>query len=312
MIKNIRQKLVSIKNRNPYLYYLWTEYIRLKGLKSIKKYTDIEDINNRYYKKAGRFPNLEHPVLFSEKIQWLKLHYRHPEMPVVVDKFAVRGWLKKKGYASLLNEMYQAYSDVDEIDLDILPNKFVMKATHGSGWNLIVTDKRKIDWFIWKKIMKSWLKHNIFWAGREWVYKDVKPQIICEKFMTDKSGGLQDYKFHCFNGQPKFIQVNKGRGKKDHVQNFYDLKWQLQKFGKDLNPKLDEKIPPPYQLEKMIEIATDLSQEFPYVRVDFYEVDQKIIFGELTFFPNSGMPDFKPAEYDKVWGDLLILPAKNH
>ncbi len=311
MINNIRQKLVSIKNSNPYLYYLWTEYIRLKGLKSLKKYTDIEDINIRYYKKSGHFPNLEHPVLFSEKLQWLKLYYRHPEMPVVVDKFAVRAWLKKKGYASLLNEMFQTYSDVDEIDLDVLPNQFVMKATHGSGWNLIVTDKNKIDWFIWKKIMKSWLKHNIFWAGREWVYKDVKPQIICEKFMTDKSGGLQDYKFHCFSGQPKFIQVNKGRGKKDHVQNFYDLKWQLQKFGKDLSPKLDEKIPPPYKLEKMIEIASDLSQEFPYVRVDFYEVDKKIIFGELTFFPNSGMPDFKPEEYDKVWGDLLILPAKN-
>lgn len=310
---SLKKQLTLLKNNNVFLYYLWTEYIRRKGLKLLNQLSDVEEINRLYkMKSGGRLPNLEKPELFSEKMQWLKLNYRNKKMPIAADKYKVRQLVKDKGYADTLNELLFVFEDVKDIDLSTLPKQFVIKATHGSGWNLIVRDKSKINWFWWRKILKSWLKHNIFWAGREWVYKDLKPRLICEKFLTDKSGDLIDYKFHCFNGAPIYIQANNGRGKKRHAQNFYDLDWNLQAFGKDLTPLKDVFIEKPTQLNKMITMAKDYAKDFPYVRVDFYEVNNKIIFGELTFFPNSGMPDFKPSEYDKVWGDLLTLPEKNY
>jgi len=233
-------------------------------------------------------------------------------MPVCSDKYEVRNYLIQKGYGSLLNELIAVFESVDKIDVAKLPEKFVLKATHASGWNLICKDKKGINWWIWKRIIKSWLQHNFFWYGREWNYKDMKPRLVCEKYMEDESGGLMDYKFFCFNGNPKFVQANKGRGKKVHAQNFYDLDWKLQPFGKDLIPIPEIEIPKPKSMEQMIEIAKDLAIPFPYVRVDFYEVHEKIIFGELTFFPASGMPDFVPTDYDKIVGEMLVLPKKNN
>jgi len=310
---NIRKKLTQLKNDNVVLYYIWTEFVRRKGIKMLKKYTDIEEINRLYYiKSGGKTPNLENPVLFSEKMQWLKLNYRNNSMPIAADKYKVRELVTEKGYENTLNTLVAVFENVNDIDINKLPNKFVLKASHGSGWNLIVNDKTKINWFWWKKILRSWLKHNIFWTGREWVYKDITPRLVCEKFLTDKSGYLTDYKFHCFKGKPTYIQANNGRCKKQHAQNFYDLDWNFLSFGKDLTPLQNVVIPKPSQLLNMIEMAKDYAKEYPYVRVDFYEVNSQIIFGELTFFPASGMPDFKPKEYDRVWGDLLILPNKNN
>jgi hypothetical protein len=156
--------------------------------------------------------------------------------------------------------------------------------------------------------MNIWLKNNIFWPGREWPYKNMIPRLMIEEFMTDQSGLLMDFKFFCFNGKPHFVQVNKGRDTSEHAQNFYDLNWVLLPFGKDLKPKPGVKISAPYNLKKMSSIAEDLASSFPFVRVDFYEVNQKIIFGEMTFYPKSGLPDFTPLEYDDKFGDLLQLP----
>ncbi len=309
---NVRRIITQLKNQNIFLYYIWTEFIRLKGIIMLRKYSDIREIFHSYEKKSGgKIPNLNNPQLFSEKMQWLKLYYRNSKMPIVADKYRVREFVLEKGYGETLNELLYVFDNVEAIDFSELPDQFVIKANHGSGWNLIVNDKSKINWFWWRKILKSWMKHNIFWNGREWVYEKIKPVLVCEKYIEDNSGYLIDYKFHCFNGQPKYIQANNGRGKKYHAQNFYDLNWNFLPFGKDLEPLKDIMINKPVQLENMILMAKDYSKEFPYVRVDFYEVAQKIIFGELTFFPASGMPDFKPQEYDKIWGDLLILPTPN-
>ena len=308
---NLRKKLTNLKNDNLFFYYLWTIFTKIRGSIELKRYSDIESINNRYLLKSGRLPNVENPKLFSEKMQWLKLYYRDDLMTLCADKYAVRKWIEKQGYSETLNELYAVYDNVQDIDLIQLPSKFVLKASHGSGWNLIVNDKDKLNWFMWRKIMRIWLSHNIFWAGREWVYDNIKPRLVCEKFLEDDSDTLMDYKFHCFNGEPKFIQVNQGRGDESHTQNFYDLEWKLQPFGKDIisNPKA--KILPPKQLASMIKMAKELSTSFPYARVDFYEVNEKIIFGEITFFPAGGYPDFKPEEYDAIWGEMLTLPQKN-
>ncbi len=304
----MKSYLVNLKNRNPFLYYLWTKRQWRRGVKSLKEFTDEECIINLYKSYSGKTPNIENPATFSEKMQWLKLNYHNPLMTVCADKYAVREYLIDKGHHNILGKVINVYDNVDELFLKSLPQKFVIKATHGSGWNLICTDKTKVSWFWWKKIFRIWLKNNIFWPGREWAYKNMKPRLIVEEFLTDSSGQLMDYKFFCFNGKAHFVQANKGRNTENHAQNFYDLNWKIQPFGKNLKPRPDISIPPPVTLNKMIEIAEDLADDFPFVRVDFYEVEEKIIFGEMTFYPKSGLPDFTPQEYDKILGDLLILP----
>jgi hypothetical protein len=312
MVNKLIETLQHLKDTNPWFYYTWFKQLQFRGKRQLKKLSDRELINRLYFKKSGRYPDIDHPVLFSEKQQWLKLYYRNPLMPVCSDKYEVRDYLKQKGYGYLLNDLIAVFETADEIGVRKLPDQFVLKATHASGWNLICKDKKEINWWIWKKIMKNWLNHDIFWNGREWNYKDMKPRLVCEKFMEDKSGGLMDYKFYCFNGKPAFVQANNGRGQKVHAQNFYDLDWKLLPFGKDLIPIPEVEIPMPQKMQEMIDIAKDLSSPFPYVRVDFYEVNGQIIFGELTFFPASGMPDFVPTEYDRIVGEMLVLPEKNN
>jgi hypothetical protein len=304
----MRAFLVNLKNTIPFLLYIWTLQQKLKGVKNLKKYSDKEAVLKLYKNYSGKFPNLEQPITFSEKLQWMKLNYQNPLMTICADKWEVRDYLKKKGYGALLSNVISVHNTIKDIQLEKLPKNFVVKATHGSGWNLICTDKENVNWFWWKKIMNVWLTNNIFWPGREWPYKSMKPRLIVEEFLTDTSGQLIDYKFFCFKGKVNFVQANKGRDTKNHAQNFYDLDWNILPFGKDLEPRPDISIEPPLNLIKMSEIAEDLSKEFPFVRVDFYEVNGKVIFGEMTFYPKSGLPDFTPIKYDKLLGDMLILP----
>lgn len=304
----MRAFLVNLKNTIPFLLYIWSLQQKLKGIKNLKRYSDKEAILRLYKDYSGKLPNLEQPITFSEKLQWMKLNYQNPLMTICADKWEVRDYLKKKGYGALLSNIISVHDTIKDFQVEKLPKNFVVKATHGSGWNLICTDKEKINWFWWKKIMNIWLHNNIFWPGREWPYKSMKPRLIVEEFLTDTSGQLMDYKFFCFNGKVHFVQANKGRDTKNHAQNFYDLDWNILPFGKDLEPRPDISIEPPLNLIKMSEIAEDLSKEFPFLRVDFYEVNKKIIFGEMTFYPKSGLPDFTPIEYDAILGDLLVLP----
>jgi TupA-like ATPgrasp len=310
-IKRVRDRLVIAKNNNPWLLLLWHEMLRSRGKKELARYSDLDAVKRLYFSRAGRYPDLENPTLFSEKLQWIKLNYRDPMMTRCADKYEVRSFIEGKGYADILNGLIGVYDSVEEIDFNALPEKFVLKATHGSGWNIICHDKYGMNWTPLRLVMRSWLKNNIFWNGREWPYRDMMHRIVCEKYLEDASGQLTDYKFYCFNGEPRFVQANVGRGTDSHAQNFYDLKWALQPFGKDLIPRTDVSIPKPDNLEKMIAIARDLASPFPYVRADFYDVQGKVFFGELTFFPASGMPDFVPEKYDAIVGEMLALPTGN-
>jgi hypothetical protein len=301
----MRAFLVRLKNNNPWLLLLWHWLLLRKGYKSLRELTDLQAVNKLYFDYCGKYPNLKSPQTFSEKQQWMKLNYENPLMTICADKFAVRKYLVDKGYTPILSNVLGYYKSIEEIDINALPNKFVLKASHGSGWNLIVQNKADIAWYPWMKIMKCWLLNDIFWPGREWPYKNMPAGIICESYMEDASGELMDYKFHCFNGVPKYIQANKGRSSKRHAQNFYDLNWKILPFGKDLTPLPDVHIEKPHCLAEMLDIAKDLAKDFPFVRVDLYEVNKKVIFGEMTFFPKSGLPDFVPSEYDAIVGEYL-------
>lgn len=261
-----------------------------------------------YYKKAsGRIIDIEHPELFSEKQQWYKLHARIKLMQTCADKLAVREYVKQAGYGDTLNDLLAVYNKTNEISLKDLPDQFVLKATHGSSMNFIVKDKSEFILWQAKLMMNSWLHQNIAWSGREWVYYKMPRHIIAEKYLEDETGDLQDYKFYCFNGEPKFLQVTGGRYTDHKYQNFYDLEWNLLPFGKDLPSNPNVHVPKPTQFEYMIIMAKDLCQPFQYVRVDLYQSGGKVYFGEMTFFPAGGAPDFKPPEYDKVVGEMWTL-----
>lgn len=263
----------------------------------------------KYYKKRsnGKILNLDNPKTFSEKQQWYKLNSKNPLMQICADKYAVREYLQKKNYGHLLNELLGVYDNVDNINLEELPQQFVIKGAHGSGFNIIVKDKTQLNWKQTKMVLNSWLHQHIAWSGREWVYQDMPRRIIVEKYLEDETGELRDYKFFCFNGKPQFMQLEVGRYTKHNTRNFYDMDWNLMPFGKELPHNPDIQIDKPEMFEEMKKIAEDLCQPFQFVRVDLYQVCGKIYFGELTFFPAGGAPDFVPAEYDTIVGNIWKL-----
>ncbi|MDZ5003282.1 hypothetical protein GNF43_07885 [Clostridium perfringens] len=300
----IKENLKTLK-KNPWILWLWNENRRKKGKKEYNKISDEQYVKNLYYSYFDKNLNLENPKTFNEKINWMKLNYKNEKATICADKYEVRKYLEDRGYKWLLNDLIGVYENVDEIDVGKLPNRFVLKATHGSGWNLIVKNKNNIKWNPWKLIMKSWLKQNFYYYGREWVYKNMKPRIICEKYLEDRNGELLDYKVYCFNGEPKFIQVDVDRFG-NHTGNYYDINWNDMPFQYD-DENSGRIIDKPKNLKEILDISRDLSKEFPHVRVDFYEVNGKLYFGELTFFTASGTAKFKPEKYDEIVGSWLKL-----
>ena len=296
------------RNRSFLIKYLISEY-QVVACKFLPMLISDEKAVKRYYKKksGGRMVDLQNPKRFSEKLQWYKLYCRDPLMQICADKNAVRKYISEKGYSQLLNDQYGVYSNVKDINFDIFPNQFVLKAAHGSGWNIIVKDKSKLDKKKAKMLMRSWLKQDTSWSGREWVYKDMPRSIVIEKYLEDEPGELRYYKFFCFNGQPRFMQLEVGRNTEHNTRNFYDMDWKLLPFGKELphNPNLN--VPKPTLFDEMKKIAEDLCKPFQFVRVDLYQANGKVYFGELTFFPAGGAPDFVPDQYDEIVGNMWEL-----
>lgn len=309
---SIKKFIRYLKDDNLFFKYVWLKTRYEARKRQLAGTSDIDCINALYKQYCGHLPDLDNPTRFSEKMQWMKLHYRNDLMPVVGDKYAVRKYLEDLGYGYLLNDIVAVFSSIDDIKISDLPQKFVLKASHSSGWNIIVKDKNHINWLMAKKNMQYWLRNKIDWDGREWHYGVMTPRIVCEKYLEDTSGGLMDYKFFCFNGEPRFMQLNVDRGLPSATQNYYDLNWNLLPFGKSLPHNPDIQAHKPKHFDEMVSLARQLSKPFPYVRMDFYEANDRIYFGEFTFFPCSGMPDFIPDEWDMIVGEMLSLPTANH
>ncbi|MEC2073410.1 ATP-grasp fold amidoligase family protein [Alkalihalophilus marmarensis] len=269
--------------------------------------SDEKLIRKKFKKRQGREVELNNPVNFNDKLQWLKLNWYDPLAVQCADKYEVRKFVEKRIGSSYLNEVHGVYESVKEITVDNLPKSFVLKGTHGSGFNIICKDKDKLEWKTVTKTMKRWLKSNYYWRNREWVYKDIKPRIICEKYLTEGSEMLTDYKFFCFNGEVKYCQVIRGRGENETI-DFYDTYWNHMSFtGLRTLPNSRKAYERPLKYREMLELASQLSTNFPFVRVDFYYVNEQIIFGELTFFPTSGMGSFKPNEWNEKIGKMLLI-----
>ena len=270
-----------------------------------KLYTHI---HYEYYNKEKL--NLKNPITFNAKIAWYKVFYRPKILNQLVDKYAVRDYVRQKIGAQYLNTIYGVYERVEDIDFDVLPNSFVIKATHASGYNLIVKDKSKLDFGSSKKLFRKWLKRNQYYRmGQEWAYKNVKPRLIIEQLLTDKNQkSLIDYKFYCFNGVAKFIDIHMDR-ESQHKQGCFDLNFKPLPFDKSHKyDKITQQIKKPSRYKEMIKCAEALAENIPFVRVDFYNVNDQIIFGEMTFYPSDGRKGFHPPTYNKIVGDFFTLP----
>lgn len=265
-----------------------------------------------YYKHFKKFINFKYPESFCEKIQWLKLYDRRPEYSTMVDKYEV-----KKYVADIIGEEYiiptlGVWNNVDEIDWESLPSQFVLKWNHDSGSIIICKDKESFDKEGAKKSLQFGAKVNGFWYGREWPYKTVKPRIIAEKYMADGASELTDYKLFCFNGEPKYCQVIKDRHTKETI-DFFDMEWNHQEFV-GLNPAAGPAaVCPsrPVNYDEMQVIARKLSKGIPFSRIDLYEINGEIYFGEITLYPASGIGLFTPLSYNKILGDMIKLPNVN-
>ena len=275
--------------------------------------SDEKAVKRYYKKKMGRDLDLQNPKTFNEKINWSKIYNKNPLMQQCADKVAVRDYILKKGYGDCLNEVYGVYDRVKDIDFSSLPNQFVIKAAHGSNMNYIVKNKKDFDWKHAKKMMNTWLHQDIYWSGREWVYKEMPKRIIIEKYLEDDSTGeLRDYKFYCFNGFVKALLLATNRQSKtaELCFDYFDDKFNHLALTNHWHPNAKELPKKPSQFEEMISIAQDLSKGMPHVRIDLYEVNGKIYFGECTFFDAGGALIIHPEQWDKEWGDLFILPKE--
>lgn len=273
---------------------------------------DDEFLKLKFKYSMGKELNLDNPNTFNEKIQWLKLYDRKPIYTIMVDKYEVKQYIADTIGKEYVIPTLGIYDSFDEIDFDSLPNQFVLKCTHDSGGLAICRDKTAFDKKKAKKKIEKSLKNNFYKKGREWPYKDVKPRIIAEQYMEDsETKELRDYKFFAFNGKVKllFIASERQSEKEETKFDFFDADFNHLPFT---NGHPNAEIPPkkPSKFKEMIELAEKLSQNIPFVRVDFYEVNGKIYFGELTFYHWSGMVPFKPEEWDKTLGDWITLPPK--
>ena len=260
-----------------------------------------------YFAHFKHFCDLKNPKTYNEKLNWLKLHDHNPLYTKIVDKHDVKEYVADIIGSEYIIPTLGVWNHFDEIDFDKLPNQFVLKCTHDSEGLVIVRDKAILDKAIAKEKIEAALKQNFYYIGREWPYKDVKPRIIAEQYMEDHvDGELRDYKFFCFNGEPKamFIASERASG---HVKfDYFDLNFHhldiKQKYA-----NADKPLRKPETFEKMIELSRTLSDGFPHVRVDFYEVDGHLYFGELTFYHFSGFIPFEPDEWDEIFGRWLNL-----
>ena len=267
-------------------------------------------VHLQYYAALGRKINLKKPKRFTEKIQWYKLNYKDPLMTVCADKYKVRSYANTKNYNDYLPDFYGVFDSFDEINFNSLPNSFVIKANNGSGTNIFVKDKSKMNLSEVENNIKSWEKVNTLSVGREWAYKDIEPKIIIEEILKPKDEfqlkyGLNDYKFMCFNGKPELVWVDIDRHG-FHSRKFYTKDWselEVLSNRESFNGKLHK----PFGYEKMIEISTQIAADFPFVRVDFYSLNNRIYIGELTFYPWSGTVKFNPDEFDYRLGELFNL-----
>ena len=300
---------------NNIIKYLQSLDYRLSVNSYFKFYDRMDDetyLKFFFRKKMNQELDLSDPKTFNEKLQWLKLYDRSPIYTKMVDKYEVKDYVSKIIGNDFVIPTLGVYDKFDDIDFEKLPNQFVLKCTHDSGGLVICKDKKTLDIKAVRNSINKSLRRDYYKSGREWPYKNVPKKIIAEEYMKNADGSnLLDYKFFCFNGNPKMILVCLDRFSKNGMrENFYDTDWNLLPLCRPKHPNTDYEVLPPKNLSEMVAIAHSLSQNTKFSRIDLYEINGKIYFGEITFFPASGFEMFQPKEWDYKLGEWLNLDNK--
>lgn len=296
-----------MKNKTILNLFEWIEYYK-RHFVNPEKY-----IARMFYQRIGYKLDLQNPKTFSEKLQWMKLYDHNPLYTTLVDKYEVKKYVANKIGNQYVIPTLDVWNRVEDIDFNKLPHQFVLKCTHDSGGLIICKDKTKFNVTKAKKTLHKSLSRNFYYMGFEWPYKNVKPRIIAEEYMEDsKTKELRDYKFFCFNGEVKalFIATERQKEGEDVKFDFFDVDFNHLPFkqGHENARVLPEK---PLRFMEMKELAAILSKGIPQVRVDFYEVDGRVYFGEMTFFHHGGWTRFDPDEWDTIFGKWITLPIDN-
>ena len=263
----------------------------------------------KYYEIFGKRLNLKHPKTFNEKLQWLKLYDRKPEYTIMVDKVEAKKWVADRIGERYIIPTLGVWDKAEDIDFDSLPNKFVLKTNHDSGAVIICKDKSKLNFDEARKRLDASLKSDFYKSGREWPYKNVKRKILAEEFLGEN---IEDYKFFCYKGFPESVMVCCDRQLGETKYYFFDQTWTLKRYNtRGKKAPADFSMPHPLNIKEMFEIASILSKANVFVRVDLYNIEGKIYFGEMTFFPTSGFDPNLLPETDKYFGQLINLPSRN-
>lgn len=261
-----------------------------------------------FYLKCGYRLDLKNPCTYNEKLQWIKLYDHNPLMPQCCDKYLVRKFVENKGCKEILNELFWSGFEPEQIPFDKLPEKYVIKVTHGSSFNIICSNKSDLNKEEVIKKCRKWLNTKFLEAYGEWFYGVEKPRVIVEKYLDDGTGRLRDYKVYCFNGEPMYIGVDSGEESTNtHYKDIYDVEWNLQKGYEMAYPNSGRVIEKPKLLNEILKYARILSADFLHARIDFYIVDGKVVFGEITFTNSAGFGKVEPKEFALKMGKYLKL-----
>lgn len=296
-----------------YFPLLYQEYQHLKRLKKIKEIERIKSLSQEekkielermYLERIGHPLDWDNLRTYTEKMQWEKFFHNDPIKVRLSDKYLVRDWIKETIGEDYLIPLLGVWNNVDEIDFDTLPQSFVLKTNHGSGTIVIVKDKSLLNKREVRQCFNDWMRIDYAYnTGFEMHYSAIERKIIAEQYMETDLGELQDYKFLCFDGVPYYCWVDIGRYS-HHTRNVYDMNWKLQEWNQAYYGNYEKPIEKPKNFELMIELAKKLSSGFPHVRVDLYNINGTVYFGEMTFTNGCGFDPIVPEEYDAVLGDL--------
>lgn len=283
------------------------DYYKNLSLENQKK-----ELSESYYVSVGKYPNIDNPKDFCEKIQWLKFNDSTKRKADLSDKYLAPKLLMEK-YSNEISFIKQlgAWDRAEDIDFSKLPDSFVLKCNHGSAMNIIVKDKSKLNLQKTVKKLNNWMKIDYAYVNGMYEnhYSLIERKIIAEEFIQEMDGNLHDYKFHCFNGNPIFIEFIGDREPNTHkiYSSIYDINWNKLDIQLNNDLRYENSFEKPNKLNEMIKLAKEMSKGFYYVRVDFYFINNKIYFGELTFTPDSGFITFNNEKIDREWGDLIKL-----
>lgn len=293
--------------KNPRLIYVRsaTKNLRENG----KELSDEEYLKRMFKVKLGYKLDLDNPRTFNEKMQYLKLYNRKPIYTDMVDKYAAKEYVRKLVGDQYIAKPLGCWDKPDQIDYDSLPNKFVLKATHGCGGMLFLNKEEGIDPKAICDFFNGALNLNYYLTCREWPYKDVKPRIIAEEFLKDSSFDvLPVYKFFCFSGEPFIAQVIQNDKHENETIDYIDMDWNFLKLKQDFpNTPKKKRIEKPAVFEEMKQLCRLLTKDIPFVRCDLYVVNNKVYFSEFTFFSDAGFEKFHPKKWDKILGDKIDL-----